>query len=568
MTCEKCGTINGEGTVFCVKCGTKLRKTEVPTAPVSEAAPPPAAVAEPWYQSAKGILNWCLGRDGDVGPGFVETTERDERGRIQFECVACQTILPPKMPDSCPKCGREFAVAASGPRKSRLAATPPASTIDMPVAASPSEPTPPAPAATQPVAPTTPHDDGIPAGVREILDPGGAVSLECAHCGFPVEGPNFPERCSNCGWRLDGEGPTKRRRFRVRWTHAAAAAVTIVGVFLIASFAMGLPLRATKAAFAELRVADDQGGVGTMRPELVVDACPDDSTATKERLKQLSRVLWDLNTENQAGGWVASGRLLKYASALGTPRTETQAALASLRQRMNTDGELTEKTERAMKALQTIGKRYSTWPLRQRAVEALAGDLGIQADEGKLWAEVESRHAQIVAQEEADKAARIAAERQARQAEAAARRPRFYIFEGRAYYPGQDAQLQAAMAESNRFRQQVERNHANERRSSGGGPWVGVPGGGETGGQAASQGDALAAQAEKAEKDAASYAYLHNSNQGYINAAGIWAEAGEAYRREGRTSDMLRAQDGMLRCLDRSNKPTLSNEEAAGALGL
>lgn len=251
MTCQKCGTDNADGTMFCVKCGTRLA-VEAPSADVS---PPVHTADKPWYATPMGILNWCLGRDRDDGVGVTESRERDERGRIQFECVSCHGIVPSPLPEACPHCGR----ALSG-TPSRAASMPPPS-MPPPPTSEPSVAPEPAVAATPP-----------PAAEEEMAQE--------------------PSRSA------------RPRRRKLAWI-AAGVAIPVI-VLAAAALATSLPAKATRAAFAELRSADE-ANVGSMESRRIVDAYPDTSTATKEWLKQLNRVLLE-SGQDRPRGWVASGQ--------------------------------------------------------------------------------------------------------------------------------------------------------------------------------------------------------------------------------------------------------------------
>lgn len=142
-------------------------------------------------------------------------------------------------------------------------------------------------------------------------------------------------------------------------------------------------------------------------------------------------------------GGSPAGRLLKYAAALNTSPSELRAALSSVRERMDADNEMTDQTRRALRALETILARYASWPLRGRAIAALASELGVAAEGSRVSEAVQKRYAEAIARDQAEAAARVAAQRaeDERRRQAAAQSPRYYIFEGRMYYPGQEAQL-------------------------------------------------------------------------------------------------------------------------------
>lgn len=369
MTCGKCQTDNAEGTVFCVKCGTRLPRHEQPAASIADGDVTPAVANKPWYATPMGILNWCLGRDRDDGVGVVESRERDERGRIQFECVSCHGIVRSPLPEACPHCGR----ALSG-TPSRAASMPPPSATPRPT----SEP----PITPETLAAVTPHP---------------AIEAE-----DPAIEPDRPNRSAH------------PRRRRTAWI-AAGVAASVVLVAVVSTLAATLPAKATKRAFAELRAADE-ANVGSIHSGRIADAYPDTSTATKEWLKQLNRVLLEIE-QNRPGGWVASGRLLKYASALETSPSDLRTALSSVRERMDADNEMTDQAGRALRALEIIRARYAAWPLKGRALAALASKLGVAADRSRVSEAVQKRYAEAVARDQAQAAARVAADQARRDAD-------------------------------------------------------------------------------------------------------------------------------------------------------
>jgi len=164
----------------------------------------------------------------------------------------------------------------------------------------------------------------------------------------------------------------------------------------------GAPLRDARRAFVQLAAVDAAGISGPQGVRATLAFQMDTELVT-----MLARVLPAVATDN-VGYWVLTGRLVKYAAALGTPPSELVEGLTAVR------GEYpppraSPEVGRAFGALERISIRYaSSRALRRRAVSQLASLLGAQDDENTVIAAVNSRYCDIVAQDIAVQAARAA----------------------------------------------------------------------------------------------------------------------------------------------------------------
>jgi len=243
---------------------------------------------------------------------------------------------------------------------------------------------------------------GTPASVRQVVSVEGEFGHECARCGWPLEVSHLPERCPQCGRRLDGEEPVIRRRSHRGLVSAAAAIIVLA---LLAWYASGAPSRATRKAFEQLAAADAKG-IAAPQVSRVVSVFQTDDPARREGLVRLDKVMTDMGIQYGVGGWVQAGRFLRNAAALGTPPEEMLAALKTVRNGIVT-AQSPQDAERAFRALETIAKRYSSSRSRlEAAIASLGTKLGVQPEEKAVITAVDNRYQQLVAREKAAEAAR------------------------------------------------------------------------------------------------------------------------------------------------------------------
>jgi hypothetical protein len=201
---------------------------------------------------------------------------------------------------------------------------------------------------------------------------------------------------------------------------AAALAVMLLGLLL--SYASGAPLRATRGAFEDLTALDRSGQLVTPAPyDLLQQRFPQSNA---QRLVQLlAQIAPYLFSDDAVGQWVICGRMVKYYATMDPSYALMQDCLKDLRTAPSLPLSQAE-WQRACDALLTIARQYHrSSALKRRCREDLAERLKVKADHAVIAQALRDYQDQVLAWETEQARQRQAAaesERQARQQRGAA----------------------------------------------------------------------------------------------------------------------------------------------------